>query len=246
MRNKNDVVISFDSVSKKFKKGKRLLLKQAVLDLFTEDKQEDFWALKDVSFKIHKGESIGIIGANGSGKSTILKLMAGVLTPTVGKVSVKGRVGPLIELGAGFHPELTGRENIYLNGTILGLSKKEIDQKFNDIVAFSELEDFIDTPVKHYSSGMYMRLGFSIAININPDILLIDEILTVGDIAFQKKCLKKMEEFRMKEVTIIIVTHSLELVKGFCHKTILIQNGKFIDAGATNRIINKYTSLKYL
>ncbi|MFH0936998.1 MAG: ABC transporter ATP-binding protein [Candidatus Daviesbacteria bacterium] len=221
-----NIVIEFNRVGKKYKKGKTPLLKVALLDIFRPQKQEDFWALKNVSFKVKKGETLGIIGANGSGKSTILKLMAGVVIPTEGQIRVEGRVGPLIELGAGFHPELTGRENIYLNGTILGLSIKEIDGKFDEIVSFSELGDFIDTPVKHYSSGMYMRLGFSIAVSINPDILLIDEILAVGDIAFQKKCLDKMIEFHQKGITIVLISHSLELVKSFCQRAILIKDGK--------------------
>lgn len=239
----DDIVIDFNHVSKKFKKGQKLLLKQALLDFLRPRKQEDFWAVKDVSFKVKKGEIIGIIGANGSGKSTILKIIAGVLTPTKGNVTVKGRIGPLIELGAGFHPELTGRENIYLNGTVLGLTKKEIDQKYDEIVKFAELEEFIDTPVKHYSSGMYMRLGFAIAININPDILLIDEILAVGDIAFQKKCLEKMQEFHKSGVTIVIVSHSMELIKIFCAKTILFHHGKYKTSGPTAEVINKFISL---
>ena len=197
-------VIEFKSISKKYKRGRRLFLKQALLDLFRPNKQEDFWALKDISFKIRKSETVGIIGDNGSGKSTILKLIAGVVAPTSGWISVNGKVSPLIELGAGFHPELTGRENIYLNGTILGLTEREIDKKFDEIVAFSELENFIDTPVKHYSSGMYMRLGFSIAISVDPDILLIDEILAVGDISFQKKCFEKNKEKVCKKLLIIL------------------------------------------
>ncbi|MFA5933075.1 MAG: ABC transporter ATP-binding protein [Microgenomates group bacterium] len=236
-------VIKLDNVSKKFKRGHRLLLKEALLDLFRAPRQEDFWALKSVSFKIKKGESIGIIGSNGSGKSTILKLIAGVLTPTHGTIKVQGKIGPLIELGAGFHPELTGRENIYLNGTILGLSIKEIDAKFDEIVNFSELSDFIDTPVKHYSSGMYMRLGFAIAVHVEPDILLVDEILSVGDIGFQKKCLDKMKEFHKNGVTVIVISHSPDLIKSFCKKVFLINQGKIIGVGLTENIIKKYNKL---
>lgn len=237
----NNIVVEFEEVRKRFQKGKKLLLKEAFLDIFKSAKQEDFWALKDVNFKIKKGESVGIIGKNGSGKSTILKLIAGVLTPTSGKVKVYGRIGPLIELGAGFHPELTGRENIYLNGTILGLTKKEIDQKFSGIVEFSELADFIDTPVKHYSSGMYMRLGFSIAVSIEPDILLIDEILAVGDIKFQKKCLEKMRSFHKSGVTIILISHSLDLVSSFSEKVFFVHDGQILDSGLPKKVINKYT-----
>lgn len=240
---KKNIVIKLDNVSKKFKRGHKLLLKEAFLDLFRSVKQEDFWAIRNVSFEIKKGESVGIIGLNGSGKSTLLKLISGVLVPTKGKITVEGKISPLIELGAGFHPELTGRENIYLNGTILGLSKREINRKFDKIVNFSELSDFIDTPVKHYSSGMYMRLGFSIAVHVEPDILLIDEILTVGDIAFQKKCLKKMKEFHEKGVTIIIISHSTELIKVLCEKAILINHGKFLATGSIEKVIDKYNYL---
>lgn len=225
---KDNVAIKLDKVCKKFKKGHKLLLKEAFLDIFRPQKQDDFWAVKDISFEIKKGESVGIIGVNGSGKSTILKLIAGVLVPTKGSVLVNGKISPLIELGAGFHPELTGRENVYLNGTILGLTKKEVDEKFNEIVEFSGIGDFIDTPVKHYSSGMYMRLGFAIAINVEPDILLIDEILAVGDAAFQKKCLEKMKEFHEKGITIIFISHSMDLVENFCERKILIDRGKII------------------
>jgi ABC-type polysaccharide/polyol phosphate transport system ATPase subunit len=236
----NNIAISFYNVSKKFKRGHKLLLKEAFLDIFRAQKQDDFWAVKDVSFEIEKGESVGIIGINGSGKSTILKLIAGVLVPTKGNIKINGKISPLIELGAGFHPELTGRENIYLNGTILGLTKKEVEDKFDEIVKFSGIEDFIDTPVKHYSSGMYMRLGFSIAINVEPDILLIDEILAVGDISFQKKCLDKMKEYHEKGVTIIFISHSMDLVKSFCEKTILIKEGKVIANGKTDKIVERY------
>lgn len=237
---KKEIIISFKNVRKKFKRGRKLYLKMALLDLFRDNSQEDFYALDNINFQIKKGESVGIIGNNGSGKSTILKLMAGVLTPTSGSVIINGQVSPLIELGAGFHPELTGRENIYLSGTILGLSNKEVDEKFDSIVNFSELDDFIDTPVKHYSSGMYMRLGFSIAINVEPDILLIDEILAVGDISFQKKCLKKMAEFHKNGVTIVLISHSLDLVQNFCQRVIILENGKEIDAGAAGMMVAKY------
>ncbi len=236
----DNIAVEFSSVSKQFKKGHELLLKEAFLDFFRAPKQDDFWAVNNVTFKIKRGEAVGIIGANGSGKSTILKLIAGVLTPTKGQIKVNGRIGPLIELGAGFHPEFTGRENIYLNGTILGLSKKEVDSKFEEIVNFAELKEFIDTPVKHYSSGMYMRLGFSIAVNISPDILLVDEILAVGDTAFQKKCLEKMHQFHQQKVTIVIVSHSLQLVQDFCERVILVQKGKIVGIGSPDKMIKKY------
>ncbi len=239
---KPNIAINFNKVSKKFRKGRRVYLKQALLDVFKPQKQEDFWALKDISFEINKGETVGIIGNNGSGKSTILKLIAGVLSQTKGSIFVNGRISPLIELGAGFHPELTGRENIYLSGTILGLTSKEIDKKFNSIVEFSELEEFIDTPIKHYSSGMYMRLGFSIAINIEPDILLIDEIFAVGDVSFQQKCFKKMREFQELGITIVLISHTFEIVGSFCKRVILIEDGKITRIGNTKKIISEYLS----
>lgn len=238
----SSIVINFDKVSKKFRRGQRYYLKQALLDLFKKDVKQDFWALKDVSFKIIKGESVGIIGVNGSGKSTILKMIAGVLYPTKGGVEVSGRIGPLIELGAGFHPELSGRDNIYLNGVILGLTKGEIEQKFDEIVDFAELRDFIDTPVKHYSSGMYMRLGFSVAVAINPDILLIDEILAVGDIAFQKKCINKIKEFQEMGITCVIVSHNADLIKEMCQKVMLYDKGMLILSGDPGTVISRYFS----
>ncbi len=237
---KKNIAIKFRNVSKKFKKGRRVYLKQAILDIFRPRLEEDFWVLKDINFNILKGETIGIIGNNGSGKSTILKLIAGVLTPTTGNVLVNGRISPLIELGAGFHPELTGRENIYLNGTILGLTKKEIDERFNDIISFSGLEEFIDTPVKHYSSGMYMRLGFSIGIQANPEILLIDEILAVGDLSFQQKCYDQLTKFQNQGVTIILISHSLELVQNFCQRVLLIDSGKILKQGKPQNVVKYY------
>jgi ABC-type polysaccharide/polyol phosphate transport system ATPase subunit len=236
----SNVVMSFKSVSKKFRRGQKLLLKEALIDIFMPGRQEDFWALKDVTFDIIKGETVGIIGNNGSGKSTILKLIAGVMYPTKGEVKVDGRISPLIELGAGFHAELTGRENIYLNGTILGLSEKQIDQRLNDIIEFSELGDFIDTPVKHYSSGMYVRLGFSVAVHTDPEILLVDEIFAVGDISFQEKCFKKMNEFKKNGITIVFVTHDMATVESFCEKAIYINKGQLENIGDAKQIIKDY------
>lgn len=236
----NEEIISLSNVWKRFKKGRKLLLKEALLDMFRPERTTSFWALKDVSFTINKGEAVGIIGKNGSGKSTILKLIAGVMVPTKGKVVVKGRIAPLIELGAGFHPELSGRENVYLNGTILGLRRSEIDGLFKKIVDFSELEEFIDTPVKHYSSGMFMRLAFAIAVHTSPDILLIDEILAVGDEEFQKKCLRKMKDFKKKGVTILFVSHSLEDVEDFCDKAIYIKDGEIAAYDSSENAITLY------
>jgi ABC-type polysaccharide/polyol phosphate transport system ATPase subunit len=231
--------IQFINVSKQYHKGK-LLLKEALLDVFKPQKTEAFWAVKDVDFAIEPGETLGVIGPNGSGKSTMLKLLAGVAHPTKGEIKVKGRIAPLIELGAGFHFELTGRENIYINGTILGLSKKEIDERINDIIDFAEIRDFVDTPVKHYSSGMFMRLGFSVAVHVEPDILLVDEILSVGDTHFQKKSLAKMKEFKDRGVTMVIVSHSLDTITAFCDKGLYLHFGEQKFFGNISEAIEKY------
>lgn len=235
-----DIVVSFNGVSKKFRRGRKLLLKEALIDVFKPQSSEWFYALNKVNFELKSGETVGIIGPNGSGKSTILKLIAGVMTPDKGKVEVKGRVSPLIELAAGFHPELTGRDNIYLNGVILGLSIAEIDKVIDKIIEFSELTDFIDTPVKHYSSGMYMRLGFSVAVHTNPEILLVDEILAVGDSTFQKKSFNKMREFKKKGVTIVLVSHNLEAVEKFCDRAVYIKSGKISGFDSAPNIVEKY------
>ncbi|NMB81991.1 MAG: ABC transporter ATP-binding protein [Ignavibacteria bacterium] len=237
---KDEKAIIFENVSKRFRRGRKLLLKEALLDIFKPQSSEWFYALRDINFEINKGEAVGIIGPNGSGKSTILKLIAGVMSSDNGKITVKGRVSPLIELAAGFHPELSGRENIYLNGVILGLSIKQIDERISDIINFSELEDFIDTPVKHYSSGMYMRLGFSIAVHTSPEILLVDEILAVGDSNFQRKCFKKMQSFKEKGKTIVFVSHDLKAVGKFCERVIYINKGRLIGIGESENIIKKY------
>ena len=211
-------VIRFDSVSKEFilrhersRSFQELFLN--MLRLQRVGTREKFWVLRDVSFEVKPGEMVGIVGDNGAGKSTLLKLISHIIEPTSGHIEVNGRVSALLELGAGFHPDLTGRENIYLNGSILGFSRTEVDHIYDDILEFSELERFIDVPVKHYSSGMYMRLGFSIAIHVRPDILLVDEILAVGDQAFQLRCLDKINEMRRRGITIILVTHDLDTVR---------------------------------
>jgi ABC-type polysaccharide/polyol phosphate transport system ATPase subunit len=234
-------IINFEHVSKDFSLQTKKTFKEFLPALFMgEDTVNKFTALSDITFEIKKGECVGIIGPNGSGKSTILKLVAGVMSPTSGKVHVHGRVSPLIELGAGMHPELTGRENIYLNGAILGLSRKKIDANFQNIINFSELSEFIDQPIKHYSSGMYMRLAFSIAVHVDPEILIVDEILAVGDPQFQQKCLNKMEEFKKLGVTILFVSHDLDTVKKFCSKTMYINQGKLISFGPNSQTISSY------
>ncbi len=205
-----------------------------------KDKYEQFLALDQVSFNVEHGETFGIIGANGSGKSTLLKIIAKVLQPTSGSVVVNGTVSALLEIGAGFHPDLTGRENIYLNASILGLKRKIINKRFNDIVAFSELERFIDMPVKSYSSGMYMRLGFSIAINVDPDILLVDEVLAVGDQAFQSKCYKVIFDFVRRGKTIVIVSHDLETISDLCQRVAFLKDGKIVEIGDSIKVVSKY------
>ena len=187
---------------------------------------EEFWAVRDLSLEISRGETVGLIGANGSGKSTALKLLAGILRPTSGEVAVHGRIASLLELGAGFNGELSGRDNVYLNASLLGLSRKEVDRHFDAIVAFSELEQFIDNQVKNYSSGMYVRLGFAVAVHIDPDILLVDEVLAVGDESFQRKCLSKIEEFQRDGRTILFVSHSLELVEQICTRSVVLDHGR--------------------
>lgn len=210
-------------------------------DLFHALKPDELvTALESVTFKVRKGETFGIIGENGSGKSTLLKIIAGITKPTSGIVKTDGKISALIELGAGFHPEISGRENIFINGIMLGLSKKEIQEKFEEIVRFAELEDFIDAPVKTYSSGMYMRLGFSIAINVNPDILLVDEVLAVGDAAFVPKCLDRIDDFRRRKKTILFVSHDLATVKKICDRVAWLKAGKIMTIGDPSRVVDAY------
>lgn len=203
--------------------------------------KEEFWAIRDINLNIERGEVIGVIGANGAGKSTLLKILTGITPPTEGEAILRGRVSSLLEVGTGFHPELTGRENIFLNGAILGMRKREIAEKFDEIVAFAGIEKFLDTPVKHYSSGMYVRLAFSVAAHMEPDILLVDEVLAVGDAEFQRKCLGKMEEVTKKQGrTILFVSHNMGAIQSLCSKSIWIKNGKMEMIGETSNIISKY------
>ena len=204
--------------------------------------EESFLALNDVSATIRKGVTYGVIGRNGSGKSTLLKLIAGIAKPTTGTVRVNGRVSALIELGAGFHPEISGRENVFINGVMLGLSRREITQRFDEIVEFAEMEDFIDAPVKTYSSGMYMRLGFAVAINVDPDVLLVDEVLAVGDEGFSLKCLDKFSEFKRRGKTILLVTHGLSMVERFCDEALWIESGQKRLVGDPKRVVQMYLS----
>lgn len=201
---------------------------------------EWFWALRDVSFEVQQGEVLGVIGRNGAGKSTLLKILSRVTTPTSGTAKMKGRLASLLEIGTGFHPELTGRDNIYLNGTILGMTKSEISSKFDEIVDFSGLEKFVDTPVKRYSSGMYVRLAFAVAAHLEPEILLVDEVLAVGDVEFQKKCLGKMEDVAKEGRTILFVSHNMAAIRSLCHRSLLIDKGELLMDSATNQVVAYY------
>src|SRR5213595_1340164 len=203
---------------------------------------ETFPALTDVSFTVAKGTTYGVVGRNGSGKSTALKLVAGITKPTSGTVRVQGRISALIELGAGFHPEISGRENVFINGIMLGLSKRDVEQRFDEIVDFAELREFIDAPVKTYSSGMYMRLGFAVAIHVDPDVLLVDEVLAVGDEGFTHKCLDKFAEFKRRNKTILLVTHSLGMVERFCDEALWLDAGRIKGSGDPKRIVGMYVT----
>jgi ABC-type polysaccharide/polyol phosphate transport system ATPase subunit len=241
------VAIDVDSVSRIYQKysaqHRFKTFKSAIVkgDFFKSLKPDELvTALDDVSFKVEEGTTFGVIGENGSGKSTLLKVITGIAKPSSGQVTVQGKVSALIELGAGFHPEISGRENVFINGIMLGLSKKEIAEKFDDIVRFAQLEEFIDAPVKTYSSGMYMRLGFSIAINVNPDILLIDEVLAVGDASFVPKCLDRIDDFRRRKKTILFVSHDLATVERICDRVLWLKEGKIRALSQPKRAIDAY------
>jgi ABC-2 type transport system ATP-binding protein/lipopolysaccharide transport system ATP-binding protein len=219
-------------------------LKSAALGLLGKHPpREDFWALRNISFDVRQGETLGIIGSNGAGKSTLLGLITGTITPTEGSISSRGRISSLLELGAGFHPDLTGRENIFLNGSILGLKMADIRRKFDDIVAFAELEEFIDMPVKHYSSGMFVRLGFSVAMKVEPDVLIVDEVLSVGDEKFQEKCLHHIRTFISKGNTLLIVSHSMETIQSMCDRTLLLNRGEQVVLDEPGRAIHEYRNI---
>ncbi len=240
-RDISDYAVSVKNVTKRYRihYEKNPSLKETIIHL-RRTKFIEFLALDDVSFDVKRGETLGIIGPNGSGKSTMLKLISRILQPTRGKVLVNGTISALLELGAGFHPDLTGRENIFINAAILGMKKRDVEKKFSEIVAFSELEKFIDMPVKNYSSGMYMRLGFSVAINVNPDILLVDEVLAVGDQAFQAKCYKVIYDFIKQGKTIIIVSHDLGTIQDLCNRVIFLKNGRIEQIGGPVAVVSSY------
>lgn len=239
---KDNVAIEVKNLTKTFKiySDKPSTLKERVLFWNNKNKKEIRTVLEGINVKINKGESVALIGTNGSGKSTLLKLMTKIIYPNKGTVVTHGKLTSLLELGAGFHPDFTGRENIYFNASIFGLTRAEIDKRLDDIIAFSELEEFIDTPVRTYSSGMYMRLAFSVAINVDAEILLIDEILAVGDQHFQDKCFKKLKELKESNKTIVIVTHSLDSVRGLCDRAIWVQDGHLFMDGEANNVIGAY------
>ena len=244
-----DIAISLRDVSKRFRlyRGRqvstvkdlfvRLLVGQGGPGLFSG---EELWALRDVSLELGRGRMVGIVGSNGSGKSTLLKVLGGILKPTAGQVAVRGRVSALIELGAGFHPEFTGRENVYINGVLLGLSRAEIRARFDEIVAFAGLEAFVDSPVKTYSSGMYMRLGFAIAVTVDPDVLLIDEVLAVGDEAFQHRCVGKIQEFKAAGKTIVLVSHDLGSIERLCDEVVWLDGGRLQAHGEAREVVSRY------
>ena len=241
MKKKSNIVIDVKNVSKHFNVyyDKANTLKERLIRL-GKGKKEKRQILKGVSLEIKKGEVVGLIGVNGSGKSTLLKLMTKIIYPTSGKITINGRLTSLLELGSGFHPDFTGRENIYFNASIFGLTAADIDSRIDDIIAFSELGDFVEAPVRTYSSGMYMRLAFSVAINVDADILLIDEILAVGDQHFQEKCFNKLEELKKEGKTIVIVSHSMDSVKSLCDRGVWIYEGRIKEDGVVDKVVDDY------
>ncbi|GAB4219923.1 MAG: hypothetical protein Fur009_8180 [Candidatus Microgenomates bacterium] len=236
-----DFVIKAENLTKEYRLSKQRTFKEFLPAFFSgQTTHIKFKALEAVNFELKKGESLAVLGKNGSGKSTLLKIIAGVTKPSDGRITVNGKVAPLIELGAGFHPELTGKENVYLNGSILGIRKKQMDRLYQSIVDFAELEDFMDQPVKFYSSGMYMRLAFSVAVAEKPDILLVDEILAVGDIKFREKCLRRIKDFQKQGATLVLVTHSPDQALDYTEKTLILNQGKTVFYGETKEGIEKY------
>jgi ABC-2 type transport system ATP-binding protein len=240
----DEPAIVVEGVSKRFRlfHERPTSVKERLLRL-NRARAEDFWALRDVMFDVPEGHTWGLIGANGSGKSTLLKIIGGILRPTEGRVATRGRIAALLELGAGFHPELTGRENVYLNASILGLSRKETDRYFDDIVAFAELEEFIDSQVKYYSSGMFVRLGFAVAVHVDPGILLIDEVLAVGDEAFQRKCIRRVRDLQRQGRTIVFVTHAVQQVHQICDGAVMLDHGRVRAMGDVSAVIKEYRLL---
>lgn len=252
-----DISIKVENLSKMYNIGlarqRHDTLRDQLVDLISspfrpkvkEDEDGTFWALKDVSFEVMQGDVLGIIGRNGAGKSTLLKLLSRITEPTSGRAVINGRVGSLLEVGTGFHPELTGRENVFLNGAILGMHRSEITRKFDEIVAFAEIDRFLDTPVKRYSSGMYVRLAFAVAAHLEPEILLVDEVLAVGDVEFQKKCLGKMDDVAKLGRTVLFVSHNMNAIQRLCAQTIFIDKGTLVEKGLTRDIVSSYISSNF-
>jgi lipopolysaccharide transport system ATP-binding protein len=244
-------ILEIRNISKKYRiehlAGGYLSLRERIINAlkFKKNYSEDFWALHDISFDVQPGESIGIIGRNGAGKSTLLKVLSKITPPSTGRIISRGRIASLLEVGTGFHPELTGRENIFFNGSLLGMKRKEIESKFDEIVDFSGVEKFLDTPLKHYSSGMQLRLAFAVAAFLEPEILIIDEVLAVGDAEFQKKCLGKMEDVSKSGRTILFVSHNMAAVENLCRRAVLLNQGSIIKEGSTADVIRYYQSLFY-
>jgi lipopolysaccharide transport system ATP-binding protein len=247
----SDVVIKAEGLGKRYRVGERErylalrdVLARAVTAPFRRNRErrpaDYLWALRDVSFGVQRGEVVGLVGRNGAGKTTLLKILSRITSPTAGFAEIHGRVGSLLEVGIGFHPELTGRENVYLSGAILGMRKTEINRKFDEIVAFAGVERFIDTPLKHFSTGMQMRLAFAVAAHLEPEILLVDEVLAVGDIEFQKKCLGKMQEVSNSGRTIVFVSHQMNQIRRLCERALWIDGGQIRDAGPANQIVGAY------
>ncbi|MEP6818523.1 MAG: ABC transporter ATP-binding protein [bacterium] len=243
-------IVSVRNVSKLYHVGRPLGLRPSLREALTSfvtrqnghSSDETLWALKDISFEAQPGEVIGIIGRNGAGKSTLLRILARITKPSNGEIDIYGRLGTLLEIGTGFHPDLTGRENIFLNGTILGMKVREIRRKFDEIVAFSEVERFLETPVKHYSSGMYLRLAFSIAAHFEPDVLLLDEVVAVGDISFQKKCFDKMQAVSREGKTIFLVSHNLNSIQSLCTRVFLVRSGRLCEGENPKQVISSYVN----
>jgi lipopolysaccharide transport system ATP-binding protein len=259
----NDITVRVEGISKEYQIGRKQekyrTLRDTLADAFVSpvrragrllrgeatgaaELDETIWALKDVSFDVKRGEVVGLIGRNGAGKSTLLKILSRITEPTEGFADIYGRVGSLLEVGTGFHQELTGRENVYLNGAILGMRRVEVDRRFDEIVAFSEVEKFVDTPVKHYSSGMYLRLAFAVAAHLEPEILLVDEVLAVGDVRFRKKCLNKMEDVGQQGRTVLFVSHNMAAISRLCERTILLDEGRVLQDGPSHQVIRTYLS----
>ncbi|HEY0172646.1 MAG TPA: ABC transporter ATP-binding protein [Pyrinomonadaceae bacterium] len=256
----SNVAIRCDGVSKQYRIGERESYR-AIRDVITDtmyapfrrlrstikglpkvprESQSSFWALDDVSFEVKQGEVIGIIGHNGAGKSTLLKVLSRITSPTKGEVDIRGRVGSLLEVGTGFHPELTGRENVFLNGSILGMRRAEVERKFDEIVAFAEIEKFIDTPVKRYSTGMYVRLAFAVAVHLEPEVLIVDEVLAVGDAEFQKKCFRKMQEVGKDNRTILLVSHNMAAIRNICSRGLVLERGRVVASGDIDNVVDSY------